>query len=248
MDSYVTKVASDAYERQIAKHWEGEIMARKRDPRSHPPKQPTKVKKLPSEKINRRLQGRLAAGHENPVRVSSGGQDEFPIVCPVVIDVHRVDGLWEHETAGNAVGLMGHIIDLDFYTKESRVMIKMYRDPNALSIEVNGEEVYRWIEDGDTIPIKHFDILAQQSERANRWIEQVDLKPGDEVIEGDDGQPVIIRVDGIVETLPDEDVFGVHGDDAIEHAQIAEDDDPIIDPEDDDDELILDDEDDVEWE
>lgn len=246
--SYDTKVASDAYERQIAKHWEGEIMARKRDPRSHPPKQPTKVTKLPGEKINRRLQGRLAAGHENPVRVSSGGQDEFPIVCPVVIDVHRVDGLWKHETAGDAIGLMGHIIDLDFYTKESRVLIKMYRDPNAMTIEVNGEEVYRWIEDGDSIPVKHFEILRQMSERGQRWIEQVDLQPGDEVIEGDDGEPVIIRVDGTTETTPeDEDIFGPYGDDVIEHAQIEED-DPILDPEDDEDDPIIDDEDDVEWE
>lgn len=90
-----------------------------------------------------RLQSRLAAGHENPVRVSSGGEDEWPVDLPVRIDVHRVYGTFEHDIAGPATGLMGHIVDLDFYPQHCRIEVKVYRAPLALAVLVNGDEVFR---------------------------------------------------------------------------------------------------------
>lgn len=212
-------------------------MAKRRDPHSHPPQKSTRIDPLPSDKINRDLQTRLGNGKENPVRVSSGGQDEFPIVCPVRIDVARVMGVFEHDTAGSALGLMGHIIDLDFYTKQSRVKMKMYRDPNALTIEVNDEEVYRWIENPDDLPIKLPEVIEKMSQEAHDWIDQVNLQPGDEVIEKD-GELVIIRVDGTTEPVDQKEetdealrYFGATDD------PILDDDDPIL--EDDEDEIIF---------
>jgi hypothetical protein len=88
---------------------------------------------------------------------------------------------------------MGHIIDMDFYTKQSRVLIKMYRDPNALAIVVNDEEIYRWVENDDDLPVKFFEVIADMNSKAEKWVDQVQLAPGDEVFEDEYGQPVILR-------------------------------------------------------
>jgi len=137
-----------------------------------------------------RLQGRLAGGRENPVRVSSGGKGEWPAELPVRIDVAMVLGEWKHDVAGPSEGLMGHIIDMDFYTKQSRVKIKLYRDPNAISILVNDEEVYRWMENSADLPVKFFEVVSDMNAKAAKWVDQVDLQPGDEVIQ--DGDEIII--------------------------------------------------------
>lgn len=168
-------------------------MARNRDPRSHPPKVPTKTQRVKTDHINRQLQSRLAGGTENPVRVSSGGQDEWPTDCPVRIDVLRVLGVWNHDEAGPSEGLMGHIIDMDFYTKQTRLEIKMYRDPNAIAVNVNGDEVFRWVEKQGDLPSGPHAIREAINAKDSAWVDQVNLQPGDEVLEDDDGTPIIVR-------------------------------------------------------
>ena len=180
-------------------------MAKKRDPQSHPPTSPTRTIRKDISKVVPRLQARLKGGHENPVRVSSGGEGEWPAECPVRIDVHMVMGLFNHDAAGPAEGLMGHIIDMDFYTKQSRVLIKMYRDPNALAIIVNDEEVYRWVENNDDLPVKFFSVIEDMNSKAEKWVDQVQLQPGDEVLEDEYGQPVIVRAEQDDDPIIEED-------------------------------------------
>lgn len=190
---YESKVPLDDYVRVIAKHWSGEVMARRKDPHSHPPTKPISTQRVETDHINRQLQARLAGGHENPVRVSSGGKDEWPTDCPVRIDVLRVLGRFEHDLAGPAIGLMGHIIDMDFYVAKARVEIKLYRDPLAIKISVNGDEIWRQIEDPDSRPSSPSSIRAAINDIDGSWVDQVKLQPGDEVTEGPLGVPVITR-------------------------------------------------------
>jgi hypothetical protein len=203
--AYRTKVDTDDPERRTAGQWRGDIMAKKRDPQSHPPTSPTRTIRKDISKVVPRLQARLKGGHENPVRVSSGGEGEWPAECPVRIDVHMVMGLFNHDAAGPAEGLMGHIIDMDFYTKQSRVLIKMYRDPNALAIIVNDEEVYRWVENNDDLPVKFFSVIEDMNSKAEKWVDQVQLQPGDEVLEDEYGQPVIVRAEQDDDPIIEED-------------------------------------------
>lgn len=190
--------------------------AKKRDPQSHPPKVPTRTAKMNTDNVLPRLQSRLKGGTENPVRVSSGGEGEWPIECPVRIDVHAVIGIFEHDAAGPAEGLMGHIIDMDFYTKSQRVKIKMYRDPNALAIVVNDEEIYRWVENGDDLPVKFSEIINDMNSKAEKWVDQVQLQPGDEVLEGPLGEPVIIRAEPPVgQDTPNKELVAIEEEDPV---------------------------------
>lgn len=229
---YETKVDHGDLDRRIAATWTADVMARRRDPNSHPPTVSNVITEINTDNVNKQLQVRLAAGHENPVHVSSGGQDEWPVVCPVRIDVSRVFGRYEHDTAGPAQGMMGHIIDMDFYTKQSRVKIKMYSDPNALAIEVNDEEVYRWIEDNTDVVIKLPEFLERQSQEMGSWIEQVELQPGDEVVDGADGELTIIRTE--LQKEETDDALRYFGADPDDDPIIEEDDDPVLEPDDDD--------------
>lgn len=161
------------------------------------PKRVTKVVPAKMPNVNETLQGRLLAGKEESVNVASGGEGDFPTDCPVWIEVARVMGDFEHE-GRSVTGLLGHIVSMDCYTKGTGagtvVTLKMYRDPNALAVLVDDEEVYRWVEDSESAPLK-FDAFLEEERRVSAaFVEQVDLQPGDEVLPGEvDGTYEIIR-------------------------------------------------------
>lgn len=136
--------------------------------------------------------------------VPSGGLGDWPTDCPVRIQVERVMGTFRHETAGDATGLLGHIISQDFYTHGVgaglQVVTKLYRDPKAMVIEVDGVEVYRWIQNRDDLPSRLREQIIEEMRVGAVWAEMVDLQPGDEVLPGEvDGTYTIIRYD---EELP----------------------------------------------
>lgn len=177
---YRTKVDPSDPERRIAETWKADAMARRRDPHSHPPTKPERMDKVKIDNVMPRLQARLAAGHENPVRVSSGGEDEWPVDLPVRIDVHRVLGKFKHDLAGPALGLMGHVIDFDFYSQSTRIVIKSFLYPLGIAVFVNEEEVYRRIEDDGRERLE--DI--PDSELPGMW-ERSDFTGGADSIEED---------------------------------------------------------------
>lgn len=198
---YRSKVEIDDYERVIAGVWKAELMARKRDPQSHPPTSPTRTIVKDTSKVMPRLNARLKGGHENPVRVSSGGEGEWPIECPVRIDVHMVMGRFGHDSLPTTEGLMGHIIDMDFYTKGQRVQIKLVRDPNSMAIVVNEEEIYRWVEDDADVPQRFFEVVEKMNHEGLAWADQVNLQPGDEVIDEGNGLRIVRAEDGEPDTF-----------------------------------------------
>jgi hypothetical protein len=83
----------------------------------------------------------------------AGKEDGWPTDCPVGIEVERVTDTKtppKHPRVREFV-LLGHILRLKFFSKGKgrkgiNVEIKMYRSPNALVINVDGAEVYRWEE------------------------------------------------------------------------------------------------------
>jgi hypothetical protein len=125
---------------------------------------------------------------------------------PVKIDVYMILGTFKHDELRDAEGLMGHVVDMDFYTKQTRLQIKLYRDPNAIAVEANGEEIYRWIENGDDLPTKFSAVKEDLLRVGGAWVDQVDLRPGDEVIQDGD-KLVIIREDGTTESVDNDPIL-----------------------------------------
>lgn len=120
----------------------------------------------------------------------SKGEGELPYDLPVNIDVTRVMGTVDHPAAGRAEGLLGHIIDIECFTKHRSVQIKLAVDPNSMAVLVDGEEVYRWIQNRDDLPTGRA-IFTAQREADERWVDALDLQGGDVVTHADDG---IIKV------------------------------------------------------
>lgn len=200
------------------------------------------IKKVPTPSVNPTLQGRLSAG-QNPVNVAAGGEGEFPVDCPVHIEVERVSAPFKTEY-GETLGLLGHRLHLDFYTKGvgagTHVVISMIRDPNALRIDVDGEEVYRWVINDSDLPVKTAEVLAEQARLDQEFARQADLRSGDFVEEGDEPGTIVItrEVDDdelLFEGDPQDDEIiddiGVFLDDPDDDELLFEDDDDFIDEE-----------------
>jgi hypothetical protein len=111
--------------------------------KSTPPTKPTRKAKADTSKILPNVNGRLAAGREARVPIARGGEGELPSDLPMLIEVERVLGVFRNDEAGNAEGLMGHIVDIDLPVHGVRLTIKLYRDPRNVIITANEIEVYR---------------------------------------------------------------------------------------------------------
>lgn len=144
---------------------------------------PARAVKVDTHQVMPRVNARLTK--ETKVNVATTGEGEWPMDCPVKIEVERVMGQMGNEHIGFASGLLGHIIGMDFYVQKLHVWIKLYRDPVAMTIEVDGEEVYRFVANAADQPVKFNEIRDEINRVAGHWIEQVDLQGGDEVLEGD---------------------------------------------------------------
>lgn len=148
--------------------------------------------------------------HKERARGSSGDK-LMPYDLPMYIEVERAMGDFNHKTAGKSRGLYGHVVTLQPFTKVGMgdIKIKLYRDPNALRITVAGEEVFKWEEDPDNRPLKWGEMAARDAKIGGAWADQVNLQPGDEVIETD--------VEGIVDiNRVDDDEFIEDEEDEIE--------------------------------
>lgn len=161
----------------------------------------TKVARVKQE-VMKGVNGRLRNGERN-VPLPSGGEGDFPLDCPVRIEVDRVMGTFSHPTAGEAEGLMGHVINMDFYSKGVgagiKVDIKLYRDPNAMQIEVDGDVVFRWRLHEDDLPTGIKAQIAEQVRLDAAVVEQADLEPGDVIEEDEDGALLVVEDDGFIE-------------------------------------------------
>jgi hypothetical protein len=124
------------------------------------------------------------------------GTGFMPMDMPVYIEVERAMGPFHHKTAGDSKGLYGHVITINPFTKRGmgHIKIKLYRDPNSLKISVGGEDVFKWTEDPNDMPTKFAEFAERDGKIGGAWAENVELEPGDEVLEGDvEGIPVVKR-------------------------------------------------------
>lgn len=187
-------------------------------------KTPTKILPADTSLVGKDLSEQLdKTGKARPKVIGVPGG--MPMDLPIYLTVDRVMYDTEnHNPARRSYsrGVLGHILTLDLFTKRSTVVLKMFNDPNAFTIEVDGEEIHRWVQNPDDLPTKLPELLAMMNAMDGRWAEMANLQPGDFVDEDEDGIPVVTRAEDI------------------------EDDDPIL--EDDDDPILEDEEDDVEWE
>lgn len=141
----------------------------------------------------------------NAVRLSSGGQGEWPAELPCIVSVTRITN--DMITGVPAKDrLWGHLIDFDFYSRGQRVLLQVAVEPNALIISVNDDQVYEWEESPDDRPHDYQSVVAEMNRNDGKWTEQVNLQPGDEVVEDEDGMPTVIRDDEDVSWDDDEDV------------------------------------------
>ena len=185
---YETIVPKDDPVRQI-----GRANLIKRAKGSTPPKLPIRAQAVDTSKVLPRIEGRLKNG-EKRVYAASTGVGEWPLDSLVRLEVQRMIGVWEHSELPSVEGLMGHVIDLDYYCQSNRVTIKSYTDPPGLIVEVNGEEVWRWFENPDWRPSGKA-AIAESIRRDGEFIAAADLRPGDECVEGEHGEVIVIRAD-----------------------------------------------------
>lgn len=144
--------------------------------------------------------------------VPSGNPGELPSDLPMKLMVDRVFGQYMDSEFNEITinGLLGHTVSMDFYTKGvgggTFVEINLYRDPNAILIEVNGEEVHRWVEDETELPLRFSSVLDEERLVGQAFVEQVGLQPGDYVGDGNE----IIREDDEALIFDDDDevLFG----------------------------------------
>lgn len=139
----------------------------------------TKTQKVDTSKLGERVAERR---HPNRSGLPHGNQ-ELPYDLPVNIEVERVLA-----SIGDppAMGLIGWIVELGCFVHGGKnVWIKLYRDPVALVIEVDGEEVWRWVQNPDDQPVKFRQIIDKLSEEGNDFVEANDILDGDEVLDGD---------------------------------------------------------------
>ena len=109
-----------------------------------PPTKPTRKVKADVSKVMTKVNGRLSAGQEKRVPVlRSGAVGDWPTDVPVLIEVERVLGLFKHPEAGDAEGVMGYIMEMEFPVHGVNLTVKLYRDPRNVIITANGMEVYR---------------------------------------------------------------------------------------------------------
>ena len=141
------------------------------------------------------------------VTIPSADFKTLPADLPMKMVVERVCGIFELEgSSGHDVhGLVGHAVGLDFYTKGhgkgTFVEIVVNREPNAIAIEVDGEVVYEWVEDGKDMPVRWDAVIEEERRIAQDFVEQTNLQPGDFVDE--DGS--IIREDDELLLFDEED-------------------------------------------
>lgn len=159
----------------------------------------TKTQRLDTSKVLPGTQERMDKLGVDHIRVQGGGEGEMPPDLPMLMYIDRVWGTFSHDAAGPATGLLGHILDLDFYTmgvgSGTRVMIKLYRDPVAMVVEINGEEVHRFILDPEALPSKATGMIAEMGRVGESFVEQNDIQPGDYCDEDENGLTVITRAE-----------------------------------------------------
>lgn len=145
---------------------------------------------------------RIKNGQVNPNRVGLGhGHHEIPYDMPVDVELFRVMGDAFTNHKGEAIdGLLGHVFECKWWTKGAKgervtVTMKSFQEPNGIVVEVNGKQVFKWVQNNEDLPTHFNTFLAEAREVGSRFIAANNLQPGDEVIEGADGVIDIIRAD-----------------------------------------------------
>lgn len=184
---------------------------------------------MPRDPHDKMQKGRPVAGSPNwrspcnldmiRSKVKSGEPGTLPVDLPMHLIIERVMGIFglDDQPTHEVHGLLGHSIGMDFYTKGigsgTFVEINVYRDPNAIKIEVNGEEVFRWVEDGSELPLRTHDAIDELRRVGGEFVDQVDLQPGDFVGPGneitratdDDDEVLVFDDEEIIFEEEDED-------------------------------------------
>lgn len=128
--------------------------------------------------------GERVAERRSPNKVGlPHGYQELPYDLPVMMEVERVMA-----EVGDppAMGLIGWILEVGCYLHgHHNVWVKFYRDPVALVVEVNGDEVFKWVQHPDDKPAKLRQVIDKMSEDGGNFVAANDIEPGDEVLEGD---------------------------------------------------------------
>lgn len=183
------------------------------------------------------------------ITVPSGNPGQLPADLPMKMIVDRVFGVLDDahnlpikegvmgHTVGLPIGaqaLLGHVVGLDFYDKGhgsgTYIEINVYRDPNAIKIEVNGEEKWRWVEDKSELPMRTSEVITEQRRTDGEWVDQVDLQPGDEVL--DDNE--------IIRTGDEVDLYDGPSGEFLGVATVGDDEELVFDDEEDDDDIVWD--------
>lgn len=172
----------------------------------------TKTVKADTTKLGERVAGRA---HPNRSGLPHG-HGELPYDLPVQIEVERVLA-----PVGDppSVGLVGWILEVDCFVHDhTKVWLKMYRDPKALAIEVDGKEVWRWIAHPDDAPVKFHEVREQAARLGNDLAEALELEPGDELLDGElPGTYEVIRGDNrVVRKVRKQRPVEVEGDDVLD--------------------------------
>lgn len=101
-----------------------------------------------------------------------------------------------------STGLLGHIMQVHWWTKSAprkdggvKVTMKSYNNPNGLTIEVDGKEVFKWVQDNADLPTKFTSFLEDEMYVGAAFIKANELKPGDEVVDLGDGTIDIVRAE-----------------------------------------------------
>lgn len=151
-----------------------------------------------------RINANLKQRPNERYRALSGSPGEMPPDLPVHLFVERVMAKMPTEY-GETLGLLGHTMDMEFYTMGvgggQTLTVKLYRDPVAIAVYMDGEELYRWVQDDGDLPSTVAGVIAEQVRKDGEWVAQVDLKDGDFV--HDDG--TIEREDDELLEFDDED-------------------------------------------
>lgn len=182
-----------------------------------------KSKKVDTSKVIERANAVLT--RDEKWKLSSGGEGEMPTDLPITIEVERVMRPLEGHNPPMVVrtAVAGHVLRLNLYSVKRMLTVKLFRDPLGFQVLLDGEQMHLEFANPADMPHKVHEVIEEFRRLGGEFVDQVDLQPGDEVIEGDDGELVIVRAN---ELDDDELLFD------------DEDDEPLVFWDDEDDDII----------